>query len=368
MRYMSQLDGLRALAVSLVLLSHFWTYPAGYPLLNHLASAGWVGVDLFFVLSGYLITRILVESRDNPRYFRDFYARRSLRIFPPYFALLAVVLIALPRVSHSQALDTVRGDAWMYMLYLANVAIASGGWALFATDITWSLSVEEQFYLVWPALVRATRDLVPICLGLIVLLPLIRTALWLTGVDWVWLYTMMPLRADAFAMGAILTVLHHHKLLGSRRLLPLTLGLSALLLGLIATGRFLRESMLVNTFGFTLTGLCAACLIACALERRAFANLLSWQPVAYMGRVSYGVYLYHPLCLMGASLVLPQLPGVTGGMVQFAGVSALTVCVASASYHLYERPFLKLKDRFTAGNALAPFRRVERSDAEPVGE
>src|SRR5579885_3225639 len=150
------LDGLRGIAILLVLWFHFRGYLGGEPIQCTLAiigEFGWIGVDLFFVISGFLITRILLQTKEKPDYFRSFYTRRALRIFPLYYASLAVLFLA-PMSFMSHSLPVAHDRLWFW-IYLANwnplfEQIRPGSAAHF-----WSLSVEEQFYLVWPLLVWA---------------------------------------------------------------------------------------------------------------------------------------------------------------------------------------------------------------------
>jgi peptidoglycan/LPS O-acetylase OafA/YrhL len=349
--HVPQLDGLRAIAVLLVLWTHFWGYSAGHPLINRFAAAGWIGVDLFFVLSGFLITRILWDSRDRPRYYLNFYARRALRIFPVYYLLLAGVFGLLPMVSTLPA--TLSEDAWLYAVYLGNFALAAGGWQLFLVDITWSLAVEEQFYLLWPAWVRrlTVRAMVISCTAIIVVTPCLRLALWDPD-RWMWLHMMMPLRADAFAVGALIAVLLRQGIeLPARTVMAAGL---PLLLILIGSGAFRRESMLVGTFGYTLTALVSGAAVVLALRSR----LLATKPLLHIGKVSYGMYLLHPIVLVLVSglLAATGLGGeTTAGMILRLGLlTAVTVAAATVSFWLIESRLLALKRHFEGAPVECP--------------
>jgi peptidoglycan/LPS O-acetylase OafA/YrhL len=342
-KHIPQLDGLRAIAVLLVLLTHFWTYPEGYTFLNRFAAAGWIGVDLFFVLSGFLITGILWDTRGHPGYYRNFFARRALRIFPPYYMVLVLVFVVLPLLSTLP--EQLESDWWMYFLYLGNFALAAGGWQLFLIDITWSLSIEEQFYLVWPWLVRwfSLRRMIAICLTLIVVTPLVRALLW-NDSNWMWLHMLTPLRADSFAVGALAA-------LGLRQgwnipALRIFVVGGVALAALIASGQFARDSMIAGTFGYSLTAITAGAALLAAMRSR----WLSFSPLRYIGKVSYGVYLYHPICLMVMSTVLaktvPKISPLADSLVQLVATSLLAVGVASVSYYLVEVRFLRLKRHF----------------------
>jgi peptidoglycan/LPS O-acetylase OafA/YrhL len=333
-KHIAELDGVRAVAIGLVLLTHFWWYPQTAGLFNAFAAFGWVGVDLFFVLSGFLITGILRDTRADPKHVRNFYARRALRILPLYYLLLTIVLVVLPMIKEMPA--EVMADRWMYWLHLGNFALADG-WQLFLLDITWSLSLEEQFYLIWPALIYrlSNRKVLAVCLTLILVMPLVRIVLW-ESLGWSWLH--MVFRADSFAVGGLLAIAMREGI----NVKPWRYaGLMWIpILALVFTKNFARDSMLVNTVGYSMTALACGGLILIALHSRVFAAA----PARYVGKVSYGMYIYHPLCLVAASLVL----GESRGWMQFVGVIVLTLLVATASFYLYERPILWLKRYFEA--------------------
>ncbi|MBM0103434.1 acyltransferase [Steroidobacter sp. S1-65] len=345
-----QLTGLRALSIAAVLVTHLWTYPEGYTFLNRIAAAGWLGVQLSFVLSGFLITKILWRAREGSRYFVNFYARRSLRIFPLYYLVLATVFLVLPLVIDIPA--KLEESSWMYWLYLSNFAVATAGWQLFLTDVTWSLAVEEQFYLVWPALVRRiTRSqMIAFCLALIVLAPIGRALLW-SEANWMWIHMMMPLRADAFAVGALLIMLPQEKL--RKYAAPVLMIGGAVLLTLILTGNFSRKSMLGGTIGYSLVAFVAGAGLIMGMNAKAF----TWKPLVHMGTVSYGIYLLHPFCLMLTSSLLAFAglggPGLLESVMQVVVTGAVAVAVATVSYRLFESPILKLK-RFFESNRTAP--------------
>src|SRR5947209_7204108 len=121
--HIAQLDGIRAVAALVVLADHVWKYPDGYDIFNNVLGAGWLGVDLFFVLSGFLITSILLRSKESPSYFKTFYARRALRIFPAYYLMLFLLFVVLPIFSHTPELVAERTKAAWHLAYLSNVII-----------------------------------------------------------------------------------------------------------------------------------------------------------------------------------------------------------------------------------------------------
>jgi peptidoglycan/LPS O-acetylase OafA/YrhL len=338
-----QLNGLRAVAIGLVLVTHLWAYPSGHLILNRLAAAGWLGVQLSFVLSGFLITKVLIASKTDPHYYRNFYARRHLRTLPLYFALLATVFFVLPAFIEIPA--ALHESGWMYWLYLSNFALAAGGWQLFLTDITWSLAVEEQFYLVWPrAIKNLTRSrMIKFCLALVMLAPFARALLWSED-NWRWAHMMMPLRADAFAIGALLYLL---PLASTRRVAAPVFALGAgVLAALVLTGNFSRTSMLAGTIGYSLVAIVSAAGLILAIESKTLAS----KALVKVGSISFGLYLLHPLCLAVTSSLLGllelNLPPLANSIVQLSATTGMSIGVAMVSFRLFESPILKLRKYF----------------------
>ena len=194
--HIKPLDGLRGIAILLVMWFHFAWPAKAQGLITRLyvsvAALGWVGVDLFFVLSGFLITGILLDSKRGAGYFRNFYARRVLRIFPLYYAVLLVTLVILPLIVpyDTPALKRLlEGQGWLW-LYSTNISVAveHGNWIASADWLRmgalWSLAVEEHFYLVWPLLVffLSRRALLRTSIAMIVLVPILRTVALFAGV------------------------------------------------------------------------------------------------------------------------------------------------------------------------------------------
>ena len=208
--HIQALDGVRGLAILSVFLYHAWPDLShewrGGATLNMLASAGPFGVDLFFVLSGFLITGILLDAREGRRYFRNFYARRALRLFPVYYLYLLVVAFALPifhRAIHTSMPD-YSGPWWWYVLYFCNWK-PNWGWGDPWLGHIWSLAVEEQFYLVWPTVVllAGRKRLWPICLAIIAGATTLRFEWAFDGVPWNQIYRLTITRADTMAWGAL---------------------------------------------------------------------------------------------------------------------------------------------------------------------
>src|SRR5215470_2833769 len=209
------LDGVRGLAILLVLAVHFvgnatpvtW----GERLAVKLGNYGVLGVDLFFVLSGFLITGLLLDSKGDPHYFRNFYARRTLRIFPLYYFVLALLFVVIPALATiPPALEEARQhQAWLWT-YTANFFLAAkSSWALTYVSHFWSLAIEEHFYLLWPLVVFSFRreTLERICLWVIGAALALRIALSLAGVSELSISVLTPCRVDALCIGGLLAAI-----------------------------------------------------------------------------------------------------------------------------------------------------------------
>src|SRR6266702_4603992 len=212
------LDGLRGLAVLMVLVFHFVGQMLPTNALERaivgVTKHGLLGVDLFFVLSGFLITGLLYEARNKPHYLRNFYMRRVLRIFPLYYGVLALVFFVAPLIPplRGSTLDYLLDrQAWAW-LYAVNVYIAKdGAWSFSYLNHFWSLSVEEHFYLVWPLAVflmaRRPRMLIAMCLAVSLGAMLARLTGSMLGLSWWTTYVLTPFRLDGLALGAFLAVM-----------------------------------------------------------------------------------------------------------------------------------------------------------------
>ena len=348
----------------------------------HVFPFGWMGVQLFFVLSGFLITGILFDTRADRHRFRNFYARRSLRIFPLYYGFLAVLSLA-GLLLHARWLKVYL----LWFVYLQNffwlvdggqhtdlIVIASGR-VIAAIGHLWSLALEEQFYLVWPLAVFAVKSrvrLMQLC-AVGVALRVLLAILWqhtlspetlALGIT----YRMLPTQCDGFLMGALLALWvrgtpnpRPQRLAG--RLAACTLVAFAVLLltlhripALTGGDVFDYRSGFQATIGLPLTNLTALAIIFAVLQPGSWLyRLCHLAPMRSLGRVSYGIYVYHLPVLVLLFEPLSRharhhhLPATATGLL--ASVSA-TVAIAYASFYLYEKPFLLLKDRFTAQRSL----------------
>lgn len=362
------LDGLRGLAVFAVLVHHLFLF-APPTWLGHVsqsfAEAGYMGVDLFFVLSGYLITGILIDTRDREDYYPRFLLRRSLRIFPLYYAVLIFVFVVFrPLVGARTNLSPVAGEPVAYFAYLSNFTIVGAGdFSWRPTDVTWSLSVEEQFYLAFPWLVRflPVRRLIPTFVGLVGLALVTRTAFFLAEGDGAWLacYVLPFCRMDALALGAVWAALERNPTPALASALARTSDAALLALPVVVFENWAAHSHpFMMTVGYTVTALAMLSLVRLALGTSYFSSkVLCAAPLTHLGTRSYGIYLLHSL-VEGA---LRRVPGLRDyfskirlhdqllpALLFFGASVALTLVIAEVSYRFFEQPLLALRERSTA--------------------
>lgn len=356
-KHVSALDGVRGIAILLVMFFHL---PAPFAWLDPFRNIGWCGVDLFFVLSGYLITGILYSSVGRPHYFRNFYIRRTLRIFPVYYGYLALVLLVLRPVVNSYwlGLEGYKG-ALPFILYYSDYADVFIGWAPIALAAFWSLAVEEHFYLFWPAFIRAVpRDKLVLWAGAIALVgPVSR--LTTTALGWSWLasYYVTNARVDSLAIGAILAILVRQRPDLVRRWIPFISWSAFALLALIAVWRhgLTFSDWPMRTIGYSLFALAFAGLVWLAGNTDGkVSQFLSNRILIAFGKYSYCLYVVHGLVQTVferwfAPRFFPAMGWVEKAPLPlFVLVMTVSFSVAWLSWRFYESPILALKARFAA--------------------
>jgi peptidoglycan/LPS O-acetylase OafA/YrhL len=366
--YLVQLDGLRFLAVGLVLWDHWTPEP-------HLLPLGALGVNLFFVLSGFLIARILLVSKDKnygqtgglKTYMRKFYIRRTLRIFPIYYlSLLGLWLL------HDAS---VRGKVWWQVLYASNIYIATKQTWLGITDHFWSLAVEEQFYIFFPILIFfiPRRWVVPFFVGLLVASVALRGYWWWIRKPWFVSYVSMPTALDAFGCGALMAYLQLYKnalfqriyanrayLWGSLAVLAVMFYFSA---QVAASGTPKSYNVYINVWERLLASIFFMFLIGGAII--GYQGWFKWlleNPVSnYLGKISYGLYVYHnfvfnqyhspnhhPVVRL-LNKMIREIDGFNELYVlRVLILFAITTAVAALSWHFIEKPINNLKDKWAA--------------------
>jgi peptidoglycan/LPS O-acetylase OafA/YrhL len=354
--YMPQLDGLRAFAVLGVIASHSLPHSA-------FSSVGPLGVRLFFVLSGFLITRILLRARSSgggiSQIFYAFYARRILRIFPAYYVAIGVMF--------ALGLLSVATGLWWHVAYLTNVYISiEGGWIKYASHF-WTLAVEEQFYFVWPAvmLLLPAAYLKRAILLSIAIAPLFRIAVYAVTRNTVMTSVLVVSNLDCLAGGALLALVWES---GDRAawLRWRSVSISASLLALIYTiaysaldfrFQYIQGVILFNTMAAATS---FWVIDAAAVGFGGVAGLVLSNPaVRYIGRISYGMYIYHMLAIIAAERV-----GLESGAVMFAVATVATIAVAATSWAVIEKPINSFKDRFPYTES----RRTKGAPTQATGE
>ncbi len=336
---LSRLDTLRTIAILMVIASHHFL----------LVELGWAGVDLFFVLSGFLITRILRSSFTRKTYWSRFYLKRAVRILPPLLILFAVAFL----LSRHIPLPTFAG----YGLFLGNVMnLTRYRNGLFI--VLWSLAVEEHFYIFWPFAVRflSRKNLLLLLAAVLLVEPILRAVATPHVSTFEPIFLLTPFRLDGLAAGAMLALLTE-SLAAERWLARWSLtGLlvTAALFGLIrsVTPAFTREanSVSFNSIGYTLIAAISFFLIASVLFLPAgrINTLLSAPPLVYLGRISYGMYLFHIIVITVLKKRLHIPFGVTGTTATqhiFPLELAITIVIAAISFQFYEKPILAWGNR-----------------------
>ncbi len=347
MKRIPGLDGLRAISIALVLCGHLigtYSFYNNLALWDHIGDFANLGVRVFFVISGYLITLLLLKeaNRTGTISLKEFYVRRALRIFPASYSLILIVTIA----SVFGVVSLHRGDLLHAYTYTMNYSLDRSWWL----GHLWSLSVEEQFYLLWPAtlLILGIRKGLRAAICVVILVPFVRLA-----TDYLWI-SQRPLIgdtfqtiADAIATGCVLAgykddllqLSWFRKIIDSRLffLIPVV----ALALNLKASGRirwFVFETI-INV-------LIAMCVCRVTTHTQDWAGkLLNWQPVTYVGVLSYSLYLWQQLFINRNSAAWTE---------RFPQNLILAVVAALLCHYFIERPFLKLRDvrkRYASANA-----------------
>ena len=351
---MPELDSIRGIAVALVVIYHgFWTsyWKVGIHWRDHSAvvralvdwsEPGWSGVQLFFVLSGFLITGILLDSTERPDYYKRFYFRRALRILPPYLLLLTVLLVT--------------GSATPKFVLLAAGFVVNFA-PLFGVVLSygplWSLAVEEQYYLIWPTVVRhvSRRSLVAFAAALLVLAPLLRWSAFHDGAELQWKYTWFVY--DSLVTGSLTAALLRRS--GAMRAVVAKWALAVFIVAVVACVVGAPYGLLDNTreLGAALELTVMNTLFASGLVLALVVGTSRWRRVVqrpwlvFLGYISYGLYLCHMLFfgLYDRLVVSPPVLALGDMLTRFAVAGGAAVIVSWLSRRYYEDRFLRLKSR-----------------------
>lgn len=367
------LDGVRGVAILLVMFHHMTVLKPKSPsetLLYNWSLFGPHGVDLFFVLSGFLITGILLDTRRDRRFFRNFYVRRTLRIFPLFYAIAAFSFWVLPNLmsrfpqyAHKLERFSVVSNSWpWYFLYCSNYVIASNnGYKHGILDVSWSLSIEEQYYLAWAICVFfiSPRVLRWVCAITIAALPLLRITLMHFGVSPLQIYVLTPTRLDAVMWGSLIAIVvrereSFHRFL-DRWLRPAAAVCALIILAAFIPGKWDYMGTAELGFGYTAVAIACAGLLWQVFYSPAFlGGVFNSRFLRFFGTYSYSLYLFHlPMravirdTLFGDSQFRLISSNAIPGQLVFYVVATLAVIPLSLlSWYCFESPILKLKSRF----------------------
>ena len=371
---MPALDGLRAMAIVAVMSFHYLPGEHHWPVLRWFywaTHSGWLGVDLFFVLSGFLITGLLLDAKGSEGFFRTFYIRRTLRIFPVYYATLAVVFGLLAHLPgfRTESFSNLEGEQIWLWTYLVNWVDAIRHQLVFVSDQFeanhfWSLAVEEQFYLVWPAVVFALsrRGLARLGVATVAVSFLLRPILLPSPL------TLQVIRADGLVLGGLLAIGLRDPGLAPRlkQLAPKVLACAstALAITFFARHGLLQDDPLMRGLGLAVAqiGCGAAVIAALGLAPGGAAHrLLCARPLALLARYSYAIYIFHwafaPWFRRLADVLIPPpwtRIAIADQVLHALFFGLLSLGMAMVSYFVLEQPFLRLKDRFAPTHPRLP--------------
>jgi peptidoglycan/LPS O-acetylase OafA/YrhL len=356
-----ELDGIRGLAILLVLVWHYFSVVRGIALGSWQAylvatlRLTWSGVDLFFVLSGFLIGGILYDARDSRSYYQTFYGRRIFRIFPLYFAWMALFFAGLYCVGPGST-NTLRAifnrdiPVWSYPLFLQNFSMAWNQTTFGATwmGATWSLAVEEQFYFLLPSLMRhlSYRGITWMATASILCAPLVRLILTLSGNHYFGPYTLLPCRADALGFGVLIALACRNKrawewLASHRRDLY-----AAFLVLACGVGLLMKYEKPLYIVGLTWIAAFYASLLLLTVVNpgRIETSLFRSQILMKLGTVAYAVYILHQgINALFHYAIFGREPGISGwSSLAVTVLSLITVILLSAlSWKIFEKPLIR---------------------------
>jgi peptidoglycan/LPS O-acetylase OafA/YrhL len=344
-RVFASLDGLRCLSILAVIWHHCGWQAAPWELFQ----MGYRGVDLFFVISGFLITTLLLREREETGgvSLREFWIRRALRIFPLYYTVIVLYALTVFLFErHSPAGQAFFGNLPFFLTYTSNWFLQLDGRVIFY--FAWSLAAEQQFYLVWPTIEKVFGAMaIPLVVGSILL---VRQAVEAWATDSLWA-TMIVSIHPAILGGVLLAhVLHDPRgyAIAAKTMGQKWFGPAALVVVLVAVS--LEQRWMIWASMTLLVG-------AAVAREDHLLTFLRWRPLVYLGTISYGMYLLHLLC---HNVVKRALPGLE--LLWLPATIALTVLVAGLSFRYYESYFLRLKKRFQWSERTA---RVRRDSAGP---
>lgn len=364
--YLPQLDGLRFLAFLLVFIHHA-PISSESVLARKLHSFGWVGVDLFFVLSAFLMTSLLLREYDATGKISvaNFYVRRILRIWPLYFFAVLLGFSVVPAISWSGEFayyGLIKNYLLPYIIFIANIPIAILGYpstSFPALAHLWTISFEEQFYVILPLLMvgltpfRASSWLRTLLLVFALGLG-VRVSLQLMQISFLPAWVLPLARPDSFIVGMLIAVGVEKYSLTSRASQFALLTIALALLALVISFPAIELNSVHNIWRYTAISLAMGAVLLLALREPSWlATGLAIRPLKYLGKISYGLYVYHLLALAVAHYVVSLITAVNASVVssmlisfEVVGALILTVAVSAVSYRWLEKPFLNWKENY----------------------
>jgi len=356
LQYIKSLDGLRTIAILLVLVWHYFNnqvtndlFDGAIQKVTSITYLSWSGVDLFFVLSGFLIGRILIANKESNNYFKVFYLKRFLRIFPPFYLILIAffILLATGYGSSFPWLTKNPFPWYSYVFYIQNFWVESFGFGPNWLGVSWSLALEEQFYLILPFIIRFIKKKhIPIvAIALIVLAPIIRGGFSGWGA-----YTLLPARMDSLLIGVLIAYYHLNGFIDSY--LKPRVNLVSILFVIVFAITFFAGELGLNInlgtrFIHSLLALLYGILIVLVLilnESNLFIKILSGKGMLFIAKVSYMVYLTHQIFsgLLHQYFLEqhPRIRNVEDFKITLLALFA-TIVFSTLSYYLFEKPILR---------------------------
>lgn len=357
-------DGFRGLAILFVILSHSCIVQSESTLSRIwylISAAGWIGVDMFFVLSGFLITRILINSRGSENFFKNFYIRRILRIFPLYYLFLLFFFVITPKFSTLDYLFSLDPShlSW-HLLFCSNLLFSKlGFYPGHIVDVSWSLSIEEQFYLFWPFFVwkLSLKQIRWTCVSLYFLSQALILGQYFShsNLSSTYFFTLTRWDGILFGSGLAATILDQNLSFNIKKYFQPLLGFS-LFISIISFSKGIHTtSPIIQSIGFPSFAIFFSLLLAQLNSPGLLFKLFSIQPLRTLGKYSYGLYLFHkPTIIVLQKWFSPYLKSPIlshspeFGMFLFQFISVLcSLLVAMVLFHTYENRFLKLKKYFS---------------------
>lgn len=362
--YIPELDVIRAVAVTMVILNHMWPHSTAHHRGWDLLNLSWIWMDSFFVLSGFLIGGILLDTRCGPGYFKNFYTRRAFRILPVYYLLITILTIASALLGTGYLYGGIPalyrwGSPWWFFAYIGNVPPAITGVIPTAANGAfvplWSLQIEEQFYLLFPLLVFYLKPKVlgRTLLGFACLSPLLRILLYWREPGNLWIqYVLLPCHMEGLALGAWVALRFRTRpwVISKPKLTLSTVLMIGLTVFCGARGGYIHTSAFNRTVGFSLSSIASTLAVIWLVVHRgsSLTAILRISAVKFLAKISYSAYLFH----IPVSIVLLALATKFNlqwlsyeRFLRVAAVYCLTILLSALSWRFIENPLLRLRDR-----------------------